>query len=226
MGMKRSQIDNTRLDAIGKQLIIQGLVSAKDIDLITDKPTIFDGVLKRIAATSPIVKTRVSSRRRYIPAFAGLAIVFAAITFGVIQKNSVQPTTDVRTNLDPADVPVEARPDTFPPLRAGSNPTSDRASIPNVSRPRFETMSAGLKSATPKPQRPEYRESDGDFYAISYEGDVADASRGGRIVRVDMPRSSLFAMGVNVPLENDSETVKADLLVGPDGVTRAIRVVR
>ena len=40
-----------------------------------------------------------------------------------------------------------------------------------------------------------------------------------------MPRSALFAMGVNIPLENDAEVVKADLLVGTDGVTRAIRVV-
>jgi hypothetical protein len=32
-------------------------------------------------------------------------------------------------------------------------------------------------------------------------------------------------MGMNVPLENESPTVKADILVGPDGVTRAIRLV-
>lgn len=226
MEVKRTDIDNTKLDNIGKQLIRQGLVSADDVDQVTNKATLFDGVLKQIAEASPAVTNRSSSRWRYAPALAGLAVVVTVVTFGIIQKNSEQPTTNVGTKLAPADVPVEARPVNLPPLRAGSNPTSDRASIPNVSRPRFETMSAGLKTAAQRSKRPEYRESDGDFYAVSYEGDVADAARGGRIVRVDMPRSSLFAMGVNVPLENDSETVKADLLVGPDGMTRAVRLVK
>ena len=62
-----------------------------------------------------------------------------------------------------------------------------------------------------------------EFYPIAGDG---DAVAGGHIVRVEMPRSRLFALGVNVPLENDSETVKADLLVGPDGVTRAIRLLK
>lgn len=58
-----------------------------------------------------------------------------------------------------------------------------------------------------------------------FDGDTLEAARGGHVVRVDMPRSSLFAMGVNVPLENETGSIKADLLVGPDGVTRGIRLV-
>jgi len=41
-----------------------------------------------------------------------------------------------------------------------------------------------------------------------------------------MSRASLFAMGINIPLENGAEVVKADLLVGPDGVTRAVRLAK
>jgi hypothetical protein len=68
-------------------------------------------------------------------------------------------------------------------------------------------------------------ESDGEFYPVAYSGDIDEAAAGGRVIRVDMNRSSLFALGVNLPLENDEETVKADLIVGRDGVTRAIRLV-
>ena len=64
-----------------------------------------------------------------------------------------------------------------------------------------------------------------EFYPVTYTGDTGETVRGGRVIRVDVPRSTLFAMGLNVPLENESPTVKADLLVGPDGVTRAIRLV-
>jgi len=72
--------------------------------------------------------------------------------------------------------------------------------------------------------KPVSHDPDEDFYPVSYSGDP-DEMGGGRIIRVELPRSTLFAMGVNIPLENDSPTIKADLLVGRDGVTRAVRVV-
>lgn len=69
-------------------------------------------------------------------------------------------------------------------------------------------------------------DDENEFYALSYAGDPNETERGGRIVRVDIPRATLFAMGFDLPLENESETVRADLLVGSDGVTRAVRVVK
>jgi hypothetical protein len=65
-----------------------------------------------------------------------------------------------------------------------------------------------------------------EFIPVTYTGDLNETVRGGRVVRVEMSRASLFAMGLNVPLENGSETVKADLLIGPDGVTRGVRLAR
>jgi hypothetical protein len=43
---------------------------------------------------------------------------------------------------------------------------------------------------------------------------------------VDLPRSSLAAMGVVLPVENGPDTVKADLLISSDGVTRGVRFVK
>ena len=63
------------------------------------------------------------------------------------------------------------------------------------------------------------------FLPVTYTGDGGESAKGGRVVRIDVPRSTLFAMGFNVSLENESPTVKADLLIGPDGVTRAVRLV-
>jgi len=83
----------------------------------------------------------------------------------------------------------------------------------------------------PQPRRPiQAKQTDGpkqaDFYALSYTGDPAETDAGGRIVRVEMPRSSLFALGINLPLENDDGPIKADLLIGRDGSTKGIRLVR
>jgi hypothetical protein len=89
---------------------------------------------------------------------------------------------------------------------------SDRTTVPQPQR---------AVSARPVQAQPE---EDPDFYAVSYAG--RDSLAGGRIVRVDLPRAQAFALGLPVSLENDSDTVRADLLIGPDGVPRGARLVK
>jgi hypothetical protein len=92
---------------------------------------------------------------------------------------------------------------------------------------RIENVAARVIVKRPdrKPRTQSEQQSGGDFYYLSTAYDQDEPYSGGRVIRVDMPRSSLFALGVNVPLENGPDVVKADLLIGPDGTTRAIRVV-
>jgi len=126
----------------------------------------------------------------------------------------------------PAEMPATARPAYLPPLRAGSNPTSGRAAYrepePSIER---TPAKATYTKQIPKREKAVVSDDQPAFIPVAYAGDPRETA-GGHIIRVDMSRSSLFALGVNVPLENDSDTVKADLLVGADGVTRAIRVVK
>ncbi|MFL6275754.1 MAG: hypothetical protein ACJ74G_11265 [Blastocatellia bacterium] len=53
----------------------------------------------------------------------------------------------------------------------------------------------------------------------------ATAMGSGTIMRVEMPRASLIAMGLPLNAERAHETVKADIVVGDDGLARAIRLV-
>jgi hypothetical protein len=48
---------------------------------------------------------------------------------------------------------------------------------------------------------------------------------GAQLLRVQMRRSALIPLGVPVAGGNPYEPVKADVLLGPDGVARAIRFV-
>jgi hypothetical protein len=52
------------------------------------------------------------------------------------------------------------------------------------------------------------------------------AFESGRVVRVDLPVSSLPAYGVEVVPDAARTEVQADVLVGQDGQARAIRLVR
>lgn len=64
-----------------------------------------------------------------------------------------------------------------------------------------------------------------DFLPLSDEGGGAPLDSG-RVVRVELPRSALVSMGLPVNMERTGESVKADVLLGEDGVARAIRFVR
>ena len=48
----------------------------------------------------------------------------------------------------------------------------------------------------------------------------------GTLVRLEVPRARLIAMGLPLRVEADRETVKADVMLGDNGVAYAIRVVR
>jgi hypothetical protein len=58
----------------------------------------------------------------------------------------------------------------------------------------------------------------GDYYLASVDA--------GQVLRVELPRSALSSIGMPVSADRASERIKADVLVGEDGVARAIRFVR
>ncbi|HKR02693.1 MAG TPA: hypothetical protein VJT09_18585 [Pyrinomonadaceae bacterium] len=64
-----------------------------------------------------------------------------------------------------------------------------------------------------------------DFLPLTYGSNLAQIEDG-QVVRVELPRSALQSFGFHVSAERAGERVKADVLLGHDGVARAIRFVR
>ncbi len=214
------KLDKNQLDEIGKALVRADAVSSLDVESIVADPALFDSIRARIAADKPVVLKRRTYVRPGIAAFASLTVV-AAFTFVFVSLNTkpgevavqqvpVTPKTvdNIARFTEPDRVIDNERPPVVQQIRA--NRTSNRPIV---------------KSNGPKLPEAQQVRYESNFYAVSYAGDPHETERGGRIVRVDIPRSTLFALGVDIPLENEAEVVKADLLVGPDGVTRGIRVV-
>lgn len=92
--------------------------------------------------------------------------------------------------------------------RRGRRPRPDTPSI------RVETITADV----------EENESLTDFLLLRY--DDHEPMESGEVIRVQMPRSALITLGLPVNVENADEPVLADLLIGEDGLARAIRFVR
>lgn len=69
------------------------------------------------------------------------------------------------------------------------------------------------------------RDFTSDFILLNIVNDYAPLENG-RILRVEVQRSALIAMGLPMNVARADEAVKADLLVGQDGIARAIRFVQ
>jgi hypothetical protein len=64
-----------------------------------------------------------------------------------------------------------------------------------------------------------------EFLPLTYGGNLSQLDDG-QVVRVELPRSALQSFGLPMNAERAGERVKADVLLGHDGVARAIRFVR
>ncbi len=64
-----------------------------------------------------------------------------------------------------------------------------------------------------------------DFFPLTHD-EASAPLESGQLIRVQMPRPALIAFGLPVNVERADVPVKADLLVGEDGLARAIRFVR
>ncbi len=69
------------------------------------------------------------------------------------------------------------------------------------------------------------REIATDFMPLGYMN-PATLQDGGQIVRVELPRSALVNFGLPVNMDRYNEKVKADVLLGVDGLAHAIRFVQ
>jgi hypothetical protein len=64
-----------------------------------------------------------------------------------------------------------------------------------------------------------------DFISLT-QGYTLGMAEGGQLVRVELPRSALSSFGLPVNAARLDEPVKADVVMGNDGIARAIRFVR
>lgn len=215
-------VEKKKLDEIGKALVKAGSIRVQNIDEIVANPDLFDGIRERISS-----ETR--GRRRAIgimrPGFtvAGTIVLIAVASFAFFSLRS-RPVQVVRKSVPQPAKSDEPKRFTNPDVVVQTPSIREIAPV----RPERVAMTRQPERSVTRvrPISARHVDDQNEFYALSYAGDPNETERGGRIVRVDISRATLFAMGFDLPLENESETVRADLLVGSDGVTRAVRVVK
>ena len=95
-----------------------------------------------------------------------------------------------------------------------------------VRRPQAPTLHASRRKTARQPEArpvPVNREVMTDFIPVVYDPEPIER---GRIVRVRLPRSALADFGLPMNEQHAEEPIKADVLLGEDGLARAVRFIR
>lgn len=109
-------------------------------------------------------------------------------------------------------------PRAFNPQRGGRVTATPASYSPSANR-RAQTPRGGSRGARPD------REVVTEFIPLG-NSDYSASDDAGQVVRVELPRSALSSIGLPVSADRAGERIKADVLLGEDGLARAIRFVR
>ena len=225
--MSKQKLQPDELDRIGKTLLSHDAISEAEIENIVNSPFLYSTVRNRMMSEAMESRSGFGLARYLVFAGSSLAVVFSLFVAVAFFRSEPAPVAVV----EPPKV-VEIRsyrePDRITESKKQTLPATSLEDTINVKRrSAIQSQSASYrKPETRSQQRMQAVQPEVEFFPVTYTGDLSETIRGGRVVRVEMSRSSLFAMGLNIPLENGSATVKADLLIGPDGITRGVRLAR
>lgn len=182
----------------------------------------------------PAVVAAVQKRRRWLgwAGAAAAAILLVALLASTADRSRTVETRDLQEQASQEKQaqqsgtirPVDPQPEPAPRELAAAEPT----------RPRAHGHRDGSRGGHRRARRPEAKpletvdtgtEIATEFIPLVHGGDVAIPD-GGQIMRVELPRSALVSFGLPMNMERVGERVRADVVVGNDGLARAIRFVR
>ncbi len=168
------------------------------------------------------------ARRGNYLSVAAAAVIFLALGVGFAVWSSRAPHNEQAKQNGQTSVVAEQTPvqTAEPAFAAKENPEIVPKPIvrrrpANSSRTRLQTDRVGAGNVAELAAT----EVTTDFMPIGYVNS-ASLQDGGSVVRVELPRSMIVSMGFALNMDRSGERVKADVLMGADGLARAIRFVQ
>ena len=174
-----------------------------------------------IAAAAAILIFSVFALPRLLPGNSGERVAQTASNARPVSGLSSTVTTPEASSDEPGTQP----------LNASVNPDVVPLSPRQMDRRRAVMQTAVLRNRPAQrathltPTTSANEEITTEFLPLSYSSSLSQFDEG-QVVRIELPRSALQSLGLPVNAERASERVKADVLLGHDGIARAIRFVR
>jgi hypothetical protein len=231
----KKQLSDEQMDELLRTLVNDAAPGDGAVNEIADSPTLWWAVQRQIGRQKeetgnpwpPVGKVW---RWVIIGMPAAALLLFTFLVFRTVDKPTTVGVGALRTQPDV----TTGQPQTAPVLQG---PAPNIATTPEVaSTDRTErtvdksTVPAQLAQSRPHSTRTKaltanVRRSSGvktEFIALSY----ARNPESGQIVRVRVPSSMMVTLGLVASVEKPSDLVDAEVIVGDDGLTRAIRFIR
>lgn len=249
--MNKQNLQDEKLDRIGRKLFKNATVPSNEINRIIDSPELLEAIKTqiRIKQTEGCSKGFFGKWIKYpvwswqtAGATSGILVIFLIGLIGIasllVSKESDSVNIAEQTAMPKISVPTAILPETAPQPQYFDHQADHQQTSAVVSKSRNLSNRRVLRSkdnhiAKPKPtpkilkQIPETKGQEaGEFYPLMSAGDLNDSEEKLQVLRVELPRASLVALGLNLPVMNEETPIKTDLLVSSDGITRAIRLVK
>lgn len=244
--MSKRNLKNKNLDRIAVKLLNARRSGDEEIERIVVSPALFDAVKMRIETERRRRGSENAPKRRFwnrgfakrrAPALVTAVLLGIFVSAGILvnlDKFSIRNTEKSVGGGAPAPATLtNIKQDMEPPKEMPQFEKTDFRPNDALKKNRSVQLAktaAAVKKSDRKPARKMPPESAKKappvkFYALGFSENIGETGEELQIVRAELSRSQLFALGVNLPIENGPEKIKTDLLVGRDGVARAIRLV-
>ena len=214
-----------------EEMLTRGLRSlAVEMESLEAPAGIETKLLAEFRNRSAAPVTSISAPRRQVNARYWLSAV-AAILLIAIAIVAIRSRTDDKNerNARQVEAPKPAGVQEAPPEK--QQPVNENSFAVNDPEPQRNIVPQKRRSNRVNRTRPAVmanhvtNEIATDFMPLGYMN-AASLQDGGQIIRVELRRSALANFGVPVNMDRYNEKVKADVLLGVDGMARAIRFVQ
>lgn len=197
---------------------------------VDETPARVEGILLatfRQHAVTPAIGPARTTRPRWVyiaASVAAMALIVTLIAIVVSRTQSQEPVPQRALYPSPA-VPDKPRPTDLQQQATGVTPA--QLGAPKKLRPAERTRHTSRSRRQPAISN---RSVGGTEIATDFiplmNREMLGQMDGGQLMRVELPRSALMSFGLPMDMERASERIKADVVVGNDGLARAIRFVR
>lgn len=203
-----------------RKLMAEAAVDESAVDDIAASPTIWWAVQRSINEQKSTRSPWPPALKRWVlvAASACAAAIIAVAWFASSRPVEFNDTAST-AEIQPFTAPSAALDEPEPSLPAAGPNEPQR---PKVRPAAPELRPGATKTRTVKGSTRDTAEIKSDFIALSYAGDPES----GQVVRVKVPSSMMVSLGLVASVKRPTALVDAEVLVGDDGLTRAIRFIR
>lgn len=230
----KNEITDEQIDQLLKAVMRDSAATDETLADVADSPRVWWAVQREIATRKdakampwPPVSNWIRLLGIAIPAAAAILIAVFFYNNGTIERSERAGTVPkgmvTKDDIDPASAPeasINNGTDAVIPVKAAA----PAAKSPRQRSARqFNSMTKVQPDALTNARSiVKANEVKSDFIALSYAG----SAESGQIVRVKVPGALKVQLGIAQNVSDPAGMVDAEVLIGDDGITRAIRFIR